>query len=187
MKIALIRHFVPSIAPGICYGRLDVAANPKAHQIARLAANPALLGATRIWTSPARRCRTLADGLAQALSATQTVDARLQELDFGAWEGKAWDTIPLAELDRWAASPLTFAPPGGESGAALVLRVRNFCADLTRDQQNCVVVSHGGPLKVLIALLGGKDVDLLTATPSMGAVTIVTWPTRSPIARQSDL
>jgi alpha-ribazole phosphatase len=186
MKIALIRHLAPSIAPGICYGRLDVAADPAtADQIAGLAANSALLGASRIWTSPARRCRVLADALAVALPAAQTVDARLQELDFGAWEGKSWDTIPLAALDRWAASPLTFAPPGGESGAALVWRLRDFCADLTRDQQNCVVVSHGGPLKVLIALSQGRDADLLTATPSMGSVTMVTWPAQSPAAWQS--
>ncbi len=185
MKIALIRHLAPSIAPGICYGRLDVAADPVTEdQIAGLAADPALLGATRVWTSPARRCRALVDALALALPARQTVDARLQELDFGAWEGKSWDTIPRAALDRWAASPLTFAPPGGESGAALVLRVRDFCADLTRDPHNCVVVSHGGPLKVLIALLRGKDADLLTATPPMGSVTMVTWPARSPPAWQ---
>jgi alpha-ribazole phosphatase len=176
MKIALIRHLAPSIAPGICYGRLDVAGEPVTDdQVAGLAASPALLGATRVWTSPARRCRALADAIALALPARLTVDDRLQELDFGAWEGKSWDTIPRATLDCWAASPLTFAPPGGESGAALVQRVCNFCADLKRDQQDCVVVSHGGPLKVLIALLRGKDADLLTAAPPIGSVSIVTW------------
>jgi alpha-ribazole phosphatase len=186
MKIVLIRHLAPSIATGICYGRLDVAADPAtADQIAGLAAKPTLVGATRVWTSPARRCRALAHALALTLRARQVVDARLQELDFGAWEGKSWDTIPLAALDRWAASPLTFAPPGGESGAELVLRVRDFCAELMRAQQNCVVVSHGGPLKVLIALLQGKDADLLAATPPVGSVTTVAYPVRPLPAWQS--
>jgi alpha-ribazole phosphatase len=183
MRIALIRHLAPSIAAGICYGRLDIAAAPvTADRVARLAANPVMLGVTQVWTSPARRCRALAAALAVRLPARLTIDDRLQELDFGAWEGKSWDAIPLAALDRWAASPLTFAPPGGESGAALVQRVRNFCADLTRDPQSCIVVSHGGPLKVLIALLQGKDADLLTPAPSTGSVTVVTCPARPPPA-----
>jgi alpha-ribazole phosphatase len=186
MKIVLILHLAPSIATGICYGRLDVAADPAtADQIAGLAARPTLLGATRVWTGPARRDRPLADALALALRARQTVDARLQELDFGACEGKSWDTIPLAALDRRAASPLTLAPPGGESGAELVLRVRDFCANLMRDRQNCVVVSHGGPLKVLIAPVQGKDADLLAATPPVESITIFARPVRPLPAWQS--
>jgi alpha-ribazole phosphatase len=81
--------------------------------------------------------------------------------------------IGRAALDLWAASPLTFAPPGGESGAELLTRVRDFHARLCQDQQDCVVVSHGGPLKVLLALLLGTQVDLLAPAPPIGSVRIV--------------
>ena len=102
------------------------------------------------------------------------VDARLQEIDFGEWEGKAWEAIDRAAIDLWAASPLTFAPPGGESGAALIERVSEFHDQLRRERQDCVVVSHGGPLKMLDALLRGIPVDLLAAAPSLGSVTLMT-------------
>jgi alpha-ribazole phosphatase len=171
MNVVLVRHLDLLIAPGICYGRLDVAPDPSAEGKAHaLAAHPALSAVTRVWTSPALRCRSLADKITSAAAAPLLVDARLRELDFGEWEGKSWDAIDRAALELWAASPLTFAPPGGESGAALVARVAAFHGHLRRDGQNCAVVSHGGPLKILAALLRGNPVDLFAATPSLGSV-----------------
>jgi alpha-ribazole phosphatase len=176
MRVALIRHSAPRIAPGICYGRLDVAVDLSADEqtLSELVSEPGLHGARRVWTSPAIRCRYLADAIARSLSAPLSVDHRLWELDFGAWEGQAWATIDRADLDRWAASLPTFAPPGGESGAELIARVRDFHVDLRSEQQDCVVVSHGGPLKVLHALLVGGPIDLLAAAPATGSVTFVT-------------
>lgn len=174
MRVALVRHLAPWIEPGVCYGRLDIGLHPSAEeQIAGLAANPALRGATRVWTSPAARCQRPADAIARALRVPLTIDPQLQELDFGAWEGQPWEAIGRGDLDRWAASPLTFAPPGGESGAGLLSRVRDFHARLRQDQQDCVVVSHGGPLKVLLALLVGSSVDLLAPAPPIGSVSLV--------------
>lgn len=175
MRIVLIRHPAPLIDPGICYGRLDVGLDPSAEQdIARLALDPDLQGATRVRSSPAGRCKRLADAIALARALPLTIDRRLRELDFGDWEGQQWDVIARADLDRWAASPLYFAPPGGESGAELIMRIREFHADLRCDRQNCIIVSHGGPLKVLAALLRRMPVDLLVAAPAVGSVQIVT-------------
>jgi alpha-ribazole phosphatase len=177
MRIALIRHPAPLIEPGICYGRLDIGVAPGAEaQIDEIAANPDLYGATCVWSSPSRRCRGLAGAIAQALGMPLTIDPRLQELDFGAWEGRSWDAIARADLDRWSASPLTFAPPGGESGAALIARISAFHAGLRQARQDCAIVSHGGPLKVLAALLSGHSVDLLAAAPPLGSIRIVTCP-----------
>jgi alpha-ribazole phosphatase len=177
MRIALIRHPAPQIEPGICYGRLDVGvARGADEQIGGIAANPSLHGATCVWSSPSRRCRGLAGAIALALGVPLTIDPRLQELDFGVWEGRSWDKIAHADLDRWAASPLTFAPPGGEPGAALIARISAFHASLHKAQQDCAIVSHGGPLKVLAALLSGHSVNLLAAAPPLGSIRIVTCP-----------
>jgi alpha-ribazole phosphatase len=80
---------------------------------------------------------------------------------------------------------LRFAPPGGESGSALVDRVRDVLARLREDRQDCVVVSHGGPLKVLTALLLGVPLDLLVAAPPMGVTRFITIPVdESPVAER---
>lgn len=169
-KVALVRHPRALVADGVCYGRLDLALHPEGvAEIGRIAAEVAGF-ATTVWSSPARRCLAVAEALGPA----QRQDARLLELDFGAWEGMPWDGIDRAELDVWAASPMDFSPPGGESGAALVVRARSFHATLRAMGQDCVVVSHGGPLKVLLALLRGEPVDLLAPPLALGGVRIVT-------------
>ena len=174
MRVALVRHVPSSIAPGICYGRLDIGVDPaRAGEIATLAADPLLRGAVCVWTSPARRCLVVAEAIAAELGTDLAVDARLWELDFGQWEGLAWDAVDRAALDCWAADPMGFAPPGGESGAALVVRVGAFHAALRRDGRDCVVVAHGGSLKVLAALLRDRPVDLLAAAQPMGSVVVI--------------
>ena len=168
MLAVLIRHPAVQVARGTCYGRLD----PDVHSdaaadMARIAA--AIAGvACRVWTSPARRCRGIAGRDA-------IIDDRLRELDFGAWEGQRWDDLPRDALDRWAAAPEDVAPPGGETGAALLARVGAFHAALRARGEDCVVVSHGGPLKLLAALLRGAAPDLLAAPPPLGSITRIAY------------
>lgn len=56
-------------------------------------------------------------------------DARLLEMDYGAWEGLAYEQItardgPARQL--WEADPASLACPGGESGNDVAGRVRSF-------------------------------------------------------------
>jgi alpha-ribazole phosphatase len=92
-------------------------------------------------------------------------------MDFGDWEGQLWDDVPRDALDAWAADPWHFAAPGGESGAALVGRVRAFWQALPEGDH--IVITHGGPLKVLVALAACRAVDLLAPPPGCGSVTMV--------------
>ena len=126
-----------------------------------------------IWTSPAQRCRVVAEalGLNRRVQCSPVVDDRLQELDFGEWEGVAWDAVPRAALDTWAADLRGFAPPGGETGAALVARVASFAAALPPGDH--IVVTHGGPLKILPSILRGEPVDLAVPAPGLGSVTLI--------------
>jgi broad specificity phosphatase PhoE len=79
---------------------------------------------------------------------------------FGAWEGLTFGEIqqryPQA-LAVWQSDPWQAAPPGGETlmrvtdrvGAALA------CMVATCQEQTAVLVSHGGPLRVLLCLALG--------------------------------
>jgi alpha-ribazole phosphatase len=166
VRIVLVRHPAPLIEPGICYGRLDLPLHPDA-DIERMARDSTLVGSKQVWTSPLRRCRELAERIAEILAIPLTGDPRLKELNFGDWEGKSWHDVPPADLDRWTADPLGFKAPGGESGEELIARVTEFRARLTQD---CVVVSHGGPLRVLSALLRGESVDLFSPPQAIGTM-----------------
>lgn len=143
MILHLIRHPRPRIAPGICYGRLDLAAEDiDLVALDLLARLPAGLP---VWSSPLQRCRALAE----ELHAQPSIDARLAEMNFGAWEGRAWDDIPRAEIDAWAADVAHYAPPGGESPIMLQQRALDFVAGL--DVPEAVIVTHAGVIRVLLA------------------------------------
>ena len=169
--IALVRHPPVAIAAGRCYGRLDLPLADPA-DIPPILADVAPLRGAMIHTSPLARCRRVAEALAAAWrQATPMPDPRLLEMDFGAWEGLAWDDIPRADLDRWAADLTGFAPPGGETGAALVARVTAFWQSVTVQPGSHVIVTHGGPLKVLMALAEDQPVDLSRPSLPLGEIS----------------
>lgn len=151
MQLYLVRHPQPRVAPGICYGRLDLPlAAPAAQAAARVrqqlpSARPADLPC---WTSPAQRCRELATALHPAPQS----DARLWEMHFGDWEGKSWEEIGASALDAWAADPAGFVPPGGESGYQLQARALAFVQELQqRGIGTALLVAHAGILRALSA------------------------------------
>lgn len=143
MILHLVRHSKPLVEPGICYGRLD----PEAENAGVIAS---LLGTVLphglpVWSSPLRRCRSLAE----LLHPRPIFDDRLIEMSFGLWEGRPWEAIPRAELDAWATDVAGYAPPGGESPFRLQLRALDFVAGL--DVPEAVVVTHAGVIRVLLA------------------------------------
>jgi alpha-ribazole phosphatase len=153
MRVFLIRHPRPAVAPDICYGASDVELADEALDCAvRLRA---LLPAhVLLFSSPLRRCRRLAEALHDA----PRYDGRLREMDFGAWELKPWNEIPRAELDAWAAAPMAYAPPGGESVGAVSARVTAFLADhIGADGEDLAVVTHAGVMRIVAARLQGLD------------------------------
>ncbi|MDD3483750.1 histidine phosphatase family protein [Azovibrio restrictus] len=147
MQLYLIRHPRPRVAPGTCYGRLDLElAEPAGQAATRIA--PRLPAGLPLWTSPARRCRELA----AALHPAPAIEPRLWEMDFGLWEGKSWDEIGPAALDSWAADPAGFVPPGGESGLQVQARALDFVRELAQTGIiAAAVLTHAGILRALLA------------------------------------
>ncbi|HEY6898671.1 MAG TPA: alpha-ribazole phosphatase [Rhodocyclaceae bacterium] len=168
MSLYLIRHPRPAVAPGLCYGRSDLALAEEAAAVAA-GLRPLLPLGAPIYSSPLQRCRLLAD----QLHATPRFDPRLQEMDFGTWEMQAWEQIERAALDAWAADPLHYRPPGGETVAELQQRVREFLAELPPGP--AVLVSHGGVMKLIAAeLLGLPQDEWLRLRFDYGALRVLT-------------
>ena len=152
-ELVLIRHTQVAVS-GVCYGRLDVPlAASFASEAAILQGHCAGLTADQIYTSPAHRCSLLAQRL---FSARVIADTRLQELDFGAWEGRRWDDIGEPAITAWAADYIHHAPPDGESYAQLAQRVAAFLETITASgAQQVVAITHAGVIRAAHALLNG--------------------------------
>lgn len=123
-QLWLVRHARPLVAPGVCYGRLDVAAEPAATQACAQRLAQALPQCAHVAFSSLRRCELLAQYL-QGLRPDLTLkpEACLREFDFGQWEGRAWSEIGEAALDRWVQDFAAHHPGGGESLAEMLARV----------------------------------------------------------------
>ena len=173
-----LRHPRVEAPPGLCYGRLNLAPGEGAEtEIA--AALSAIPPATRVLTSPSRRCLCLAEAIAARDRGAVLPDPRLMELDFGAWEGRLWTEIDRAESDPWAEDPMRRAPPGGETFAQLMARVDAVLAD-TRPGD--VVVTHAGAIRAAWIRHEGLSFEAAFATPVPYALPIeirlteAAWP-----------
>ena len=123
-RLWLVRHAAPLVAPGTCYGGLDVPADAQATRAAAERLATALPRGTRVAHSTLQRCELLAHDLrALRPDLTFAPDARLREMDFGRWEGQTWDAIGKSAIDTWVAGFATHAPGGGESLAQMLHRV----------------------------------------------------------------
>ena len=164
MQLYLIRHPKPDIEAGVCYGRsdLELAEDPVACADALRALLPV---DAPLWSSPLARCRRLA----QLLHPQPTFDERLVEMNFGAWEMRRWDDIPRGEIDAWAADPVAFAPPGGESATAVRARVAPLLRELPA---TAVLIAHGGVLRACAAELVGIE-DWHTLHFDYGSVSLI--------------
>lgn len=170
----LIRHTRPDIAPGLCYGQLDIDLADSFVEEANAVLNwlPPL---DLIISSPLLRTRKLAEFLARERHGKLRSDARLMEKNFGAWEGRAWDDIARHEIDAWASDVMSYAPPAGESAQQVMQRVQSFLHDLARlPHQNIALVAHGGSIRAILAQLADVPLtDTLNWKIDYGAVIAV--------------
>lgn len=151
MRLILVRHPKPLCEPGLCYGRLDLECERAALEDAASRLK-ALAASRQVISSPARR----ALALAERLSSNVLVETRLQELHFGAWEGRRWSDLGKAPIDAWRRGLPDAAPPGGETLTSLAARCADWLAALAPAEQPTLAITHAGPIRAIRALVEGK-------------------------------
>lgn len=157
MKLWLVRHAQPLIAPGVCYGASDVAADEQATlQAAHELAQTMPLGVSVV-SSPLQRCERLAHclrGLRPDL--TYKTEARLVEMDFGCWEGQRWDAIPKADYDRWLAAFGEHRFGGRESVLEFMQRVASAWDETKQEGRDAVWITHAGVIRAATLIARGE-------------------------------
>jgi alpha-ribazole phosphatase len=156
MHIYLIRHPPPSGTDGLCYGRLEVAVTPQALDEAADAVSAQIPGETlddaRVYCSPSSRCVELARRIASPREPTPAED--LLEMNFGRWQGLAWNAVPREEIDAWAKDVWRYRPGGGESAEMVAARWQRWLSQLRNDGGSVVAVTHAGVIRVALAHSG---------------------------------
>lgn len=156
-RLWLLRHGPVECAEGLCYGASDVrAAEPASQGIAdRVAAQ--LPSGVEFYASPLSRCAQLALALqARRPDLQAQFDTRIAEMNFGAWEGMAWNDIPRAEFDGWLGD-FAEAPAGGrgESTNAFMARVGDAYDSWRASGRDAAWVTHAGVMRAVLLLHQG--------------------------------
>ncbi len=112
-----------------------------------------------LFSSSLKRARQTALIISKKMGTKPVWDPRLQELSFGAWEGQTAKELSGKKdpaFLKWSQGRFV-TPPGGESLASLRKRIRAFIKDFVEPakDKHIAVVSHAGPIKVMIFELLG--------------------------------
>ncbi|PEC49277.1 hypothetical protein COJ46_05740 [Bacillus sp. AFS077874] len=115
-----------------------------------------------LYSSPLRRCTLLSDAIEELIGESKIVDHRLQETNFGLFEGKSYTDL-LNEVpevvEKWNEDLIHFQIPNGESLKQCAERVNTFCHDIRSKNEDVMVVSHGGIMKLLLLNLLNLDLS----------------------------
>jgi alpha-ribazole phosphatase len=106
-----------------------------------------------IVSSPLSRCASFANALAERHATPLQLDERLREMDFGDWEGRtAAELMTTApdDLARFWRDPLHHGPPQGESLLSLQKRVLAAWNEIVGRQRPVLLVTHGGPIRIIL-------------------------------------
>ncbi|WP_445288878.1 histidine phosphatase family protein [Variovorax atrisoli] len=158
MSTLWLQRHAPVVAePGLCYGATDLEAHADATLAAARRIAPLLPADVLLCSSPLRRCVALAEAIAALrpdLSVTR--DARLAEMDFGAWEGRPWADIPREDFDAWTADFAgSRAGTHGESVRAFMSRIAEAHDEWLAQPRDTLWVTHAGVLRAVSLLRRG--------------------------------
>lgn len=147
MEIYLIRHTETVAQKGICYGQADVDIKEPYIDIFQEIKDQLPTDAI-VYSSPLLRCKKMAEFISNDI----TFDKRLMEMNFGNWELKAWNDIPLEEINPWMDNFVTVKVPNGESFEDLFQRVREFYSELlSKKHDKIILICHDGVMRSILS------------------------------------
>lgn len=162
----LVRHAAHGLLGHTLAGRMPgVALSAEgAAQAAVLAEALAARPIRAVLSSPVQRAQETAAPIAARHGLPVLTDPGLDEVDFGAWTGTAFDALASDPAwDAWNRCRSLAPTPGGETMAAAQVRALGAIARARAavPDGQAVLVGHSDVLKAVLAHLLGTPLDLL--------------------------
>jgi len=187
-RLVLCRHGEPEAAGiGRFCGAIDVELSPQGCAEAEALASS--VSADVIYTSPLRRCIETARPLAVRLGVEPIVEPRLREIDFGEFDGVAYDEAEQRWPDLYASllrDPTAMRFPGGESYADVRVRACEVLTEILDRHDGATVAAfvHAGVIRTLLAYVLLLPAEaLFRIDQRYGAVNVVDWLDGTPVVR----
>lgn len=117
-----------------------------------------------IYSSPLERAMQTAETLARSMNLEIKKSSALNEIDFGEWTGKTFETLARDERWRLFNSHRSMAMvPGGESFLDVQNRIVSALASLSHEHGNArlAIVSHADVIRAAVAYFAATPIDLI--------------------------
>jgi alpha-ribazole phosphatase len=166
MQLYLVRHPKPLVASGVCYGASDVKCSAEALGTAAADLLAELPKACKIISSPLSRCEHFAQLLCVLEpSFAYKTDSKITEMNFGAWEMQAWDSISVSELQAWTDDFAHYrCGQSGESTGMFMRRVAERLIESLQGGEDQVWITHAGVIRAVqwLSRQSLRDVERFT-------------------------
>lgn len=165
MKIFLIRHTVPDVPAGVCYGQTDVdVAASFSEEIESLKKRLKVTEPVKIWSSPLQRCQKLAAEVERMVPVSGEIELQddLKENYFGEWEMKSWEQIGKDRLTEFRKNLTNNSAPGGESFLQMQERVVGaFSRIVEAAETDLLFTIHAGVIRAIVSHVLGFPIEHL--------------------------
>ena len=164
-RILLVRHGDTEASKGDRFtGAQDIPISKDGRiHASELATRLARYPLDAIFASSMQRAMETAGFIARVHGVEVTPVPELREMDHGAWDGKTRDEVlqafGVAQVAEYDRDPYHFAPPGGESGEAVLKRAAPAMQQLVRQhpKQTILIVAHKTTNRLVICKFIGLD------------------------------
>jgi probable phosphoglycerate mutase len=178
--VFFLRHGSHDRLDRVLCGRMQgVSLSQRGREEARAAGRRlAAEGLSAIYSSPLERTRETAELVGEALGLPVETSEDLLEVDFGEWTGATFEALRAdPRWEGWNRTRGVSCAPGGETRADVQGRLRRFVdwARLAHPDQRIAAVSHGDPIKTILAYATGmplENIDRLEISPASVSVLI---------------
>lgn len=167
MNIYTVRHGeTESNKKGLYYGSTDVKLNKKGiYQAEKLKHVLKNIKFDVMYSSEKSRAVETAGIIKEGSLKDFSVDARINEMNFGDFENKDYNDIKKLYpklWKKWCRDWKNTVLPGGESYIHFYSRVKSFMEDLLRNDkaENVLVVTHSGVIRCIYCLVMDDNPDM---------------------------
>jgi broad specificity phosphatase PhoE len=166
-RILLVRHGATTLSAEDRFaGSMDVELSDEGRaQAAALGKRLASSSIIAAYCSGMKRAVATANIVGQPHGLLPVQLDALREIDHGHWEGRVHKEVErdfAVEYKLWDADPLLVAPPGGETGLAVLARALPALRQIVMDHsfppgQTVLIASHKATNRLLLTALLGID------------------------------
>lgn len=150
MEVFVSRHTRVEVASGVCYGQTDVRLCESYLEEIENFKHRIPTNLDCVFSSPLQRCLQVA----KTFTDHTITDNRLMEMNFGLWEMKTWNEIPLIDIQPWFDDFVYTKTPNGENFEMLFLRVHDFLNELRKlKHEKVLIVTHAGVIRAIWSYL----------------------------------